>query len=79
MWISSRGEFSTLTVGMCNMYNIIIKQLKGIQNKDISSQITWYLLFKSFNVLGLFFRLFIFFVWGKGRVRFSSEIILHLR
>lgn len=69
---------------MCNMYNIIIKQLKGIQNKDIknkdiSSQITWYLLFKSFNVLGLFFRLFIFFVWGKGRVRFSSEIILHLR
>lgn len=79
MWISSRGEFSTLTVGMCNMYNIIIKQLKGIQNKDISSTITWYLLFKSFNVLGLFFRLFIFFVWGKGRVRFSSEIILHLR
>lgn len=79
MWISSRGEFSTLTVGMCNMYNIIIKQLKGIQNKDISSQITWYLFFKSFNVLGLFFRLFIFFVWGKGRVRFSSEIILHLR
>lgn len=79
MWISSRGEFSTLTVGMCNMYNIIIKQLKGIQNKDISSQITWYLLFKSFNVLWLFFRLFIFFVWGKGRVRFSSEIILHLR
>lgn len=79
MWISSRGEFSTLTVGMCNMYNIIIKQLKGIQNKDISSQIAWYLLFKSFNVLGLFFRLFIYFVWGKGRVRFSSEIILHLR
>lgn len=79
MWISSRGEFSTLTVGMCNMYNIIIKQLKGIQNKDISSQITWYLLFKPFNVLGLFFRLFIFFVWGKGRVRFSSEKILHLR
>lgn len=79
MWISSRGEFSTLTVGMYNMYNIIIKQLKGIQNKDISSQITWYLLFKSFNVLRLFFRLFIFFVWGKGRVRFSSEIILHLR
>lgn len=79
MWISSRGEFSTLTVGMCNMYNIIIKQLKGIQNKDISSQIAWYLLFKSFNVLGLFFRLFIIFVWGKGRVRSSSEIILHLR
>lgn len=60
MYISSRGEFSTLTVGMCNMYNIIIKQLKGIQNKDISSQITWYLLFKYFNVY-----LFIF-VWGRG-------------
>lgn len=61
------------------MYNIIIKQLKGIQNKDISSQITWYLLFKYFNVLGLFFRLFIYFCLGEGRVTSSSDLILHLR